>query len=173
MKMMFGLVFIFHFSLQGPWACWSLTELENNSFKATGLTLHLFLTSMLRWYKIFDPVMFLPFSFTWYMGTWWGWGPVYSVNHIVVFVDLNYSFDFAWQLASKESESKSTSKTDRFLHKRLSEHSTQHNTSAVAQHFLEYEHTQYNQLNDLPSSSNISASIKNLTWVSLLTPINF
>ena len=56
--------------------------------------------------------------------------------------------------------------------KTYSEHSTQHNTSAVAQHFLECEHAhfindlydQYDRLNDLPSSSNISTSIKNLIF---------
>ena len=63
-------------------------------------------------------------------------------------------------------------KTDRCLRKRLSEHSTQHNTSAVALRFLKCKHShliddlydQYDQLNDLPSSSNISTSIKNVIF---------
>ena len=63
-------------------------------------------------------------------------------------------------------------KTDRCVYKRLTERSTQLNTSAVAQHLTECEHAQflanlqgqYDRLNNLPSFSNSSNSIKNLIF---------
>ena len=63
-------------------------------------------------------------------------------------------------------------KTDRCIYKRLTEHSTQLYTSAMAQHLTECKHAQflanlqgqYDRLNNLPSFSNSSNSIKNLIF---------
>ena len=64
-------------------------------------------------------------------------------------------------------------KTDRCLHKRLFEYATQHNTSVVAQHLLEYEHAlfianfchQYDRPNNLScSSSDLTSCMKNLIF---------
>ena len=63
-------------------------------------------------------------------------------------------------------------KTDRCIYKRLTQHSTQLNTSAMAQHLTECEHAQflanlqgqYDRLNNLPSFSYSSNPIKTLIF---------
>ena len=63
-------------------------------------------------------------------------------------------------------------KTDKCIYKCLTEHSTQLNTSAMAQHLTECEHaqflanlhSQYDQLKNLPSLLNSPNSIKTLIF---------
>ena len=63
-------------------------------------------------------------------------------------------------------------KTDRCTYKRLTEHSSQLSANAKVQHLIECEHAQfpanlqgqYDQLNNLPSFSNSSNSIKTLIF---------
>ena len=103
---------------------------------------------------------------------------IYNTKKGFYFISNKYKIpemscnNVVYQIACPGCNKTYIGKTDRCLHKRLPKHSTQHNTSAVAQCFLECEHAhfindlydQYDQLNDLPSSSNISTSIKNLIF---------
>ena len=77
---------------------------------------------------------------------------------------LEMSHNNVYQITCPGCNKTYLGKNDLCLHKCLSEHSTHYNTSAVAQHFNNDFYNQYDQLNDLPSSSNISTSIKNLIF---------
>ena len=97
---------------------------------------------------------------------------IYNTKNVSYFTStkdkiLELSRSNVYQVTCPGCQKSCLGKTDRCLEKRLAEHATRHNNSAVSQHFLQCEHAQfladlhnqYDRLYDLSFSSNLFSSI--------------